>query len=214
MPADPNVIEATEADEPYEPSVAPPKPDRAAVLTRVRVLAAQVQGLAGAIEQAAQNSRMRTDFIDAWRRWHGSIMGWHIALERLPFHADDVIPMLKDRERMLQTWRQGFQTEMNPAQAQAAVGAAQPQMQQEPIPEKKPGILSTIPWWVLIPAGLGVAVGGYYGMRWIFQRWFGAADEHVQNVRYITEVVQPGHQPSQQQQQPIPQPQQFQQPVQ
>jgi len=202
MPADPNVIEATEADEPYEPSVQPPTLNRAAVLTRVRVLAAQVQGLAGAIEQASQNSRMRTDFVDAWRRWHGSVMGWHIALERLPFHADDVIPMLKQREKMLQTWRQGFQTEMNPAQA--GVGAAQPQMQQEPVQEKKPGILSTVPWFILIPAGIGVAVGGYYGMRWIFQRWFGAADEHVQNVRYITEVVQPGHQPSQQQQQPIP----------
>jgi hypothetical protein len=202
MPADPNVIETTEADEPYAPSVEPPKPDRAAVLTRVRVLAAQAQGLAGAIEQAALNPRMRTDFVDAWRRWYGSVVGWHIALERLPFHSDDVLPMLKQREKMLATWRQGFSIEMNPQQQ---VGAAPAQPDPAPEPQKKPGILSTVPWWVLIPAGVGVAVGGYYGMRWIFQRWFGAADEQVQNVRYVANVVTPSAQPQQQQapQQPI-----------
>lgn len=202
MPADQNVIETTEADEPYEPSVQPPALDRAAVLTRVRVLAAQAQGLAGAIEQAAMNPRMRTDFVDAWRRWYGSVMGWHIALERLPFHADDVMPMLKQREKMLQTWRQGFAIEMNPTQT--GVGAAQ-QPQPAPEPEKKPGILSTVPWYILIPAGVGAGFGVYYGFRWIFQRWFGAADEKVQTARYIADTVTPSAQPQQQAaQQPTP----------
>lgn len=200
-----NVIEATEADAPYEPSVAPPKLTRADVLTRVRLISAQAQGLAGAVEQSAFNPRMRTEFVDAWRRWYGSLLGWVLALERLPFHIDDVMPMLTQRENALKTWRQGFSIEMGAQQAGA--GAAQAQPQQAPTEPAKKGILSTIPWWVLIPAGLGVAVGGYYGMRWVFRQWFGAADEHVQTVRYISETVSPNPQPA-----PQPQPQEPQAP--
>jgi hypothetical protein len=209
MPADPNIIETTEADAPYEPSVTPPKLTRADVLTQVRILATQVNAFGVLVEQAARNARMRTEFVDAWRRWAGSFVGWHIALERTPFHPEVAVPMLRQREGMLKTWRQGLDTEMGQAQ-QAGVGVAQPAPASEPVPEKK-GILSTIPYWVLIPAGIGVAVGGYYGMRWVFRQWFGAADEHVQTVRYISETVSPNPQPApaaqpQEQQAPPPPP--------
>jgi len=185
MPAEPNYIETTEADEPYEPSVTPPKLERADVLTRVRVLAAQVTSFGSLVEQASMNPKMRMEFVDAWRRWAGSVAGWHIALERLPFHADDVMPMLHQREAALRAWRQGFQAETNTT---PAVGVVPPAREPTSEPKKK-GILSTVPWYVWIPAGVGAGIGVYYGFRWIFRQWFGAADEHVQDVRYVANVV-------------------------
>ncbi len=59
MPAEANIIDITEADEPYAPSVTPPKLERADVLTRVRILASQVTSFGSLVEQAAMSAKMR-----------------------------------------------------------------------------------------------------------------------------------------------------------
>jgi len=41
----------------------------------------------------------------------------------------------------------------------------------------------------LIPAGLGVAVGGYYGMRYMFRMWFSPVDDTVQSMKRVTEYI-------------------------
>lgn len=197
---DENVIETTEADVPYTESVAPPQEDRASVLTKVRIIAAQAQGLAGAIEQAAMSPRMRTEFIDAWRRWYGSFLGWQLALERLPFHVEDVLPMLRQRESMIKTWRHGFAVEMGTG---AGVGSTQTAavapaaVQPVASAEKKPGILSTVPWYILIPAGIGAGVGVYFGFRWIFKQWFSGAEDNIRGAAELVDAATPAVKPAQ-----------------
>jgi len=184
MPVEPQYIDASAveyADE-FEPSVAPPPLTRAQVLTEARILLAQATGVGALVEQAAMNPHMRHDFLHAWRRWLGSVIGQCGFWERRPFDYDSALKNIREREAALKMWRVGLQMEISPPPP-LVVGTA------PPAEVRKPGILANVPWWVLIPAGLGVAVGGYYGMRYMFRMWFSPVDDTVQSMKRVTEYI-------------------------
>jgi hypothetical protein len=186
---EPQTIDATEVsyrDDEFEPSVSPPPLTRAQVVTEARIVMAQAQGIAGLVEQAAMNPRMRREFLNSWRRWFGALIGYTSWLERNHFDWEEALKTVRQREAALGMWRAGLQMELQQG-VPPTVGATAP-----PVEVKKPGVLANVPWWVLIPAGVGVAVGGYYGMRYIFRQWFAPAEESVATVKRITEYIPMG----------------------
>lgn len=176
-------IDANYTEQPYEPSAVPPTGiTRADVLTQARILAAEINGVAALVEQHA--ARLRPEVVDAWRKWAGAWVGYHIALERLPFEAVKTDDELKRRSGRLRQWREGLAAEVAMFTApQAAPAAAAPVAQ--PAPTEKKGW----PWWAVV---LGIGGGGillWKVSEWIFTPSYTSTAQVVADVAQTADAV-------------------------
>ena len=180
---DADAIEATytetrdEHEQPVgEPQAAPPvepipcpgpvQATRSDVLRCARSLAAQVTGLAGAIENAALTpNRVRPVFLTAWRRWTGAFLADTARLERVLFKVADEAPLLEGYAKRLAEWREGIKAELGTA---AQVGKSE----NAPAEPKPISVHSwrRWPWWVIVPGSVGAVIGTYMATRWMFRQ--------------------------------------------
>lgn len=171
----PEPLETEFTETPYAPSVAPPQGvTRADVLTQTRRLAAEINGVAALVEGGVGKPGMRHEFVDAWRRWCGAFIGYHIALERLPFDIEQTDAKLKRHENALRVWRQGLQFELAPAQT--------PQQVVQTAPAEKKGW----PWWGVV---LGLGGGGI--VLWKVGQWL-FSSPYQSTGAAINDVIETG----------------------
>jgi hypothetical protein len=174
--ADPLEVEFTE--QPYAPSVAPPQGvTRADVLTCARQLMAECSGVAALVEGGVGKPGMRPDFVDAFRRWYGTLLGYHIALERLPFDIEKTDEKLKRHANALRVWRQGLQFELAPAQTA---------QQSAPTPQTAPAEKKGWPMWAVL---LGLGGGGV--VLWKVGQWL-FSSPYQSTGAAINDVIETG----------------------
>lgn len=183
MPTAAELIEADYTDEqPYAPSVAPPVGlTRDDVLTQARILGAEINGVAALVEQHA--ARLRPEVVEAWRRWAGAWLGYHIALERLPFEVVKTDDELKRRSGRLRQWREGLAAEVAMFTAPQA-GTAQQQQ-----PAVAPAERRGWPWWAKL---LGLGAGGmlvYKVGQWLFTPSYTSTAQVVTDVAQTADAV-------------------------
>ena len=159
MPSEPIEVEYQE-EAGFTPSVAaPPRLDRADVLTQLRLCAAEASGFAALVEGSV--GKVRAEFIDAWRRWFGAFLGRFFALERLPFDPAKTDEEVKAWQGRLRAWRAGFQAEVG-----APVGAAVPAPPPAPQPQAAPAERKGWPTWAKLLGLGGGAILAYKVVQW------------------------------------------------
>jgi hypothetical protein len=164
VPSDPSVDPSAPTTEP-RPIDGPAPLTRSDVLRCARALNSQIVGMSGAIETAAFTpGRIRPEFLRAWHAWCGAFLADAARLERVIFKAQDEAAMLARYGAKRDWWRQGIAEELKMA---AAVGAASEVKQPEPISARS---WRRWPLFVIIPASVGVVVGSYLSVRWMFRQ--------------------------------------------
>lgn len=151
------------------PSVAPrpcPGPEpltRSDVLRCARSIAAQVTGMAGAIETAALTpGRVRPEFMRAWHAWCGAFLADASRLERVIFKCQTEAALLANYGARRDWWRNAIAEELKVG---TAVGAQE--KQPEPI---SPRSWRRWPLWLILPASFGAVCGTYMATRWMFKQ--------------------------------------------
>ena len=174
MPTDDDAVEAT-ATSSYEPSVVPlPAPlTRAQVLTDARMLAAAISGVSAAVEMHAE--RARPAFVDAWRRWAGAWIGYHMYIERMPVNIEQVQAEVRRYGAALNAWRAGLRAEIGASAP--AVGGVAPRPA-DPVPAVAAtgfkSLVGDYPWWAIVGGAVGITFGGYHAIKWAMRQWVGS----------------------------------------
>ena len=177
---DDNAIDASFTEEMPAPAEAPetPPPVQAIPLTRTAILEAArslnsaAMGTAAWIESHCMSGHIRPLFIDSWRKWHGGLLSFTAAFERLPMNLVDAQRTVARQQELLEQWRAGARGEVA-AMGGAEVGAAPQVVQQHGAqPVVKPqGVVNTLPFWAKLALGGGLIYGAVRGADWLVRQW-------------------------------------------
>lgn len=161
----------------YTPSTAAPLLTRSEVLTSARVVAAAVTGLSALVEQLALQPGTRGEFVEAWRQWAGTWLGYHLYIERMPFNLEVVKGEVSRYARALEVWREGLRHELRVIGVVLgqSMGASTP----APVVQSRPeGLFGRWPWWATASVTLGLGYGSYKVVQYIISGWTHRHDDN------------------------------------